>query len=80
MFTKGHPERSASGLIGLGEWGGEESSPEQRTAFAFELWQDDLAFFNGEAWVTELGEFEVWVAPDATSGIQGAFRIGSSAK
>jgi hypothetical protein len=46
-FTKGHPERSASGLIGLGEWGGEESSPEQRTAFAFELWQDENNFNVG---------------------------------
>jgi hypothetical protein len=47
MFTEGHPERSASGLIGLGEWGGEESSPKNRTAFAFELWQDENNFNVG---------------------------------
>lgn len=41
----------------------------------FEISQDELAFFNGEAWITEPGDFEVWVAPDASSGIHGTFRL-----
>jgi len=41
----------------------------------FELAPEALAFFDGEAWRTEPGEFEVWVAPDAVSGLRGTFRI-----
>jgi beta-glucosidase len=39
----------------------------------FTLETQDLAFFDGVDWVTEPGEFEVWVAPNATSGESGSF-------
>ena len=40
-----------------------------------ELGPEALAFFDGEAWRTEPGDFEVWLAPDAASGLRGTFRI-----
>jgi beta-glucosidase len=43
----------------------------------FELTPDELAFFDGATWRTEPGAFEVWVAPDASSGLHGAFRIAA---
>lgn len=39
-FTKGHPEKRLSGLISLGEWA-EGSTPEDRRAFAFQIWIDN---------------------------------------
>jgi beta-glucosidase len=40
-----------------------------------ELGPEDLAFFDGETWRTEPGDFEVWIAPDAASGLRGTFRV-----
>lgn len=45
----------------------------------FELGPEALAYFDGEAWRTEPGDFEVWVAPDASSGLRGTFRIPAAA-
>ena len=42
-FTKKHPEKRLSGLISLGEWG-EGSTPQERRAFAFQIWQDDESY------------------------------------
>jgi beta-glucosidase-like glycosyl hydrolase len=44
-----------------------------RVSFTLEI--QDLAFFDGESWVTEPGEFEVWVAPNAASGDSGTFEV-----
>ena len=40
LFTDGHGEKYAEGLIGLGKWG-EGSEPEDRTAFPFRIWTTD---------------------------------------
>ena len=39
LFTNGHENKVAQLLIGLGEWG-EDGSPEKRTAFAINIWDD----------------------------------------
>ncbi len=36
-FTPEHPEKIVSAMIGLGEWGDAEVSPEARVAFPFEI-------------------------------------------
>ena len=46
LFTKGHPERKLSGLIGLGSWG-EGGEPEGRIAFPFQIWSDENNFNVG---------------------------------
>lgn len=38
QFTDGHAEKRLSGIIGLGEWGDDESGPEARLAFPFQIW------------------------------------------
>ncbi len=43
LFTKGHPEKTLSGLIGLGQWG-DEASPEDRVAFPFQIWMEESNF------------------------------------
>jgi len=40
LFTEGHEDKIAHSLIGLGEWG-EEGTPEMRTAFAVDIWDND---------------------------------------
>ncbi|MDH1261977.1 hypothetical protein [Pseudomonas sp. GD03944] len=39
-FTEGHEDRVAYALVGLGEWG-EGGEPEDRTAFAVNIWDDN---------------------------------------
>ena len=39
----------------------------------FVLEPRDLAFFDGEEWVTEPGRFQVWIAPDASGGAPATF-------
>src|ERR1043165_6450781 len=39
QYTPDHEKRLVSGIIGLGEWG-EGTTPDQRLAFPFELWED----------------------------------------
>jgi hypothetical protein len=38
QFTPCHDEKRLSGIIGLGEWGGDELGPESRLAFPFQIW------------------------------------------
>jgi beta-glucosidase len=52
-----------------------ELPPGGSTRVEFDLAPESLAYFDGEAWRTEPGEFEVWIAPDAASGLRGTFRI-----
>jgi hypothetical protein len=40
VFSKGHNEDGAIGIISLGDWGNDEV-PLSRVAFAFRLWQDE---------------------------------------
>lgn len=42
-----------------------ELAPGASERVRFDLMPDDLAFFDGEAWATEPGDFEVWIAPDS---------------
>jgi beta-glucosidase len=42
----------------------------------FSLSTADLAFYNDRMQlVTEPGDFQVWIAPDSASGVEGAFRV-----
>ncbi len=41
----------------------------------FTLGAGDLEFFDGARWIAEPGRFEVWIAPDAASGIAGGFEL-----
>ncbi|PHR87166.1 MAG: hypothetical protein COA78_37360 [Blastopirellula sp.] len=40
LFTAGHEEKVAYALLGLGEWG-EGGEPENRTAFAVKIWDNN---------------------------------------
>ena len=40
-FSQGHPELGITGLASLGDWGGDDSSPANRSAFGFRLWAAD---------------------------------------
>ena len=35
----------------------------------------DLAFYKGANRVTEPGQFQVWIGPDSTAGVQSQFEI-----
>jgi len=35
----------------------------------------DLEFFNGKEYVTEQGEFDVWIGPDSAEGLHGKFEF-----
>jgi len=52
LFTTGHARKVAYVLIGLGEWG-EGGSPENRTAFAVKIWDN-----NGDWAVTAVDKEE----------------------
>ena len=41
----------------------------------FTLAPQDLAYFDGQAWNTEPGEFEAWIAPHAASGVAARFLL-----
>uniref|UniRef100_UPI0035616169 glycoside hydrolase family 3 C-terminal domain-containing protein n=1 Tax=Draconibacterium sp. TaxID=1965318 RepID=UPI0035616169 len=42
---------------------------------SFELKADDLQFFNGDDFVIEPGDFEVWIGPNSDEGLKGAFKL-----
>ncbi|MBK1890328.1 hypothetical protein Undi14_09765 [Undibacterium sp. 14-3-2] len=46
-FTKGHPEKRLSGIIGLGEWGDDSLASEHRVAFPFQIWLKEDNFQVG---------------------------------
>lgn len=39
----------------------------------FEIKPADLEFFNGESYVTEPGDFDVWIGPNAAEGLKAEF-------
>ncbi|MFW5831933.1 MAG: fibronectin type III-like domain-contianing protein, partial [Prolixibacteraceae bacterium] len=39
----------------------------------FKIAPKDLAFFNGQEYVTEPGEFDVWIGPDSDEGLHAEF-------
>jgi hypothetical protein len=42
-FTESHPDRGATSLVSIGPWG-EGADPEDRSAFALHLWQNESGF------------------------------------
>lgn len=49
LYTPGHPEKVVRGIIGLGEWGDDETDPEARRAFPFEIREASDQFEVGMA-------------------------------
>jgi len=50
--------------------------PGEKATVSFPLRYQDLAFYNlRNQFVTEPGKFNVWIAPDSSSGVQGAFSV-----
>jgi beta-glucosidase len=48
----------------------------EHTTVTFPLTPEDLAFWNEHnQFVTEPGEFDVWIAPDSTAGVHGMFTL-----
>ena len=48
----------------------------EKTTVRFTLTPADLGFYNPELdFIVEPGEFKVWVAPDAASGLEGSFKV-----
>jgi beta-glucosidase len=47
--------------------------PGESKRVEFNLTPRDLQFWDGCAWIVEPGTFDVWIAPDAASGLQGSF-------
>jgi hypothetical protein len=47
QYTRGHPEKRLSGIIGLGEWGDDDIGPEARLAFPFQIWVNGDNFHVG---------------------------------
>ena len=41
----------------------------------FELKAEDLQFFNGDDYVIESGDFEVWIGPNSDEGLKGTFML-----
>jgi beta-glucosidase len=49
--------------------------PGEKQTVAFTLKNSELAFHKGAQLVTEPGLFQVWIAPDAASGVRGQFEV-----
>jgi beta-glucosidase len=49
--------------------------PGEKQTVAFTLKSGELAFHKGAQLVTEPGMFQVWIAPDAASGLRGQFEL-----
>lgn len=50
--------------------------PGEKKTVTFVLGKKELGFFGPEAkFIVEPGEFQVWVAPNAVSGLEGGFRV-----
>ena len=47
--------------------------PGETKTVQFEIKPKDLEFFNGERYVTEPGEFDVWIGPNAAEGLHSEF-------
>ena len=52
--------------------------PGETKTVQFLLKSDDLAYYNANGTlITEPGKFNVWIAPDSASGLQGEFTLGN---
>jgi beta-glucosidase len=53
-------------------------APGETQTVRFQLTRDDLSFYDyAGQWVFEPGEFEIWVAPDSSTGLAGRFVLES---
>ncbi|MEM9553324.1 MAG: glycoside hydrolase family 3 N-terminal domain-containing protein [Acidobacteriota bacterium] len=50
-------------------------APGETRRVVFKVDVDSLAWFDGEAFTAAPGEFAVWIAPDARSGLEGRFEL-----
>jgi beta-glucosidase len=41
----------------------------------FELQPADMEFFNGKEYVTEPGDFDVWIGPNSAEGLHDQFEL-----
>ncbi len=65
--SRTRPVRELKGFVRV------ELDPGVTQRVQFEIAEEDLGFFDGERWTTEPGGFQVWIAPDAVSGVEGSF-------
>jgi beta-glucosidase len=49
--------------------------PGEKQTVEFKVNTSDLAFYKGAQRVTEPGQFQVWIGPDSTAGVQAQFEI-----
>lgn len=49
--------------------------PGARLRVRFSLTTEALRFHDGDRWIVEPGRFDVWIAPDAVSGLHGSFEL-----
>ena len=42
---------------------------------SFELKAEDLQFFNGDDYVIEPGDFDIWIGPNSAEGLHDSFAI-----
>jgi beta-glucosidase len=53
--------------------------PDQTQIVEFTLGPDELGFYGRDnTWVVEPGAFQVWVGPNSSEGLEGAFRLEST--
>ncbi len=48
-------------------------NPGEVKTVRFELRAEELQFFDGQDYVTEPGDFDVWIGPNSAEGLKGAF-------
>jgi beta-glucosidase len=49
--------------------------PGEKQTVEFTVNTGDLAFYKGAKRVTEPGQFQVWIGPDSTAGVESQFEI-----
>lgn len=49
--------------------------PDDFKKVTFEISPKDLEFYNGEDYVIEPGDFDIWIGPNSDEGLQGSFII-----
>lgn len=49
--------------------------PGEAKTVSFELKPDDLKYFNGKGYITEPGDFDVWIGTSSSEGLHGGFTL-----
>lgn len=50
-------------------------APGQSQRVSFTLTRKDLEFWLADRWISEPGQFKVWIAPHAAAGLEGTFQL-----